>query len=148
MTAVPDFIRAAMEAQGKVDVDEVAKAAAVLELHQDEPAPVRKPLADKANARRTDPVTSHAAAESLTSTQLRKTQTAVQACFVKHGAMHDEALVAVYQATCLAEGWPQQSESGLRTRRSELVDAEMLRDTGRTVTLQSGRSSIVWNLNE
>lgn len=128
---LPDFIREAILAQGKVDPAEIEKVAATVDLTDTPPNVVQL-----------------VQPESLTTTQLRKTQTAVQACFVKHGAMHDEALVAVYQATRLAEGWPQQSESGLRTRRSELVDAEMLRDTGRTVKLQSGRSSIVWNLSE
>jgi hypothetical protein len=42
--------------------------------------------------------------------------------------------------------YPRQSESGLRTRRRELVDMGLVVDTGRTETLPSGRKAIVWGV--
>jgi hypothetical protein len=40
----------------------------------------------------------------------------------------------------------KQSDSGIRTRRAELVDDGIAFDTGATITLPSGRKSILWNL--
>lgn len=39
---------------------------------------------------------------------------------------------------------PRASESGIRTRRSELVKRGMIVDTGKRVTLDSGRQAKVW----
>lgn len=88
-------------------------------------------------ARRTDPKTSHDAAESVqdvTATQdyvlraLRKPRTDVE-------------LLEAYRNFKRA---PRASESGLRTRRSELVRQGLVRDSGRRVVLESGRAAIVW----
>ena len=77
----------------------------------------------KANARRSDPDTSHAAARSLSSDKLRESQEAV--------------LSNVYKG-------PPQSPSGLRTRRRELVDRGLMEDTGIRKKLPTGRRGIVW----
>jgi len=98
-------------------------------------------LDDEAHARNSDPWTSHAAARSLDVERLRETQKAVLACFVKQGNMCHEQLVERY-----GHGPPLQSVSGLRTRCHELVDAGYLRDSGDTIVLASGRSSIIWAL--
>ena len=98
-------------------------------------------LDDEAHARNSDPWTSHAAARSLDVERLRETQKAVLACFVKRGKMCHEQLVERY-----GPGPPLQSVSGLRTRCHELVDAGYLRDSGKTIILASGRSSIIWEL--
>ena len=88
-------------------------------------------------ARTTDPKTSHDAAESVrevTATQdyvlraLRRPRTDVE-------------LVEAYRNFKIA---PKASESGLRTRRSELVRQGLVRDSGRRVVLDSGRAAIVW----
>ena len=88
-------------------------------------------------ARTTDPKTSHDAAESVqdvTATQdyvlraLRKPRTDVE-------------LLEAYRNFKRA---PRASESGLRTRRSELVRQGLVRDSGRRVVLESGRAAIVW----
>jgi hypothetical protein len=104
------------------------------------------PLASEAHARTDDPWTSHAAARSLTADELRETQMAVLQCFREHGPMHHEEFLSVYERDSQERGWPRQSVSGLRTRASELVDGGMLRNSGRTVELPSGRSSIVWEV--
>ena len=117
-------------------------------------AAVRSPLAsagpdltpERAHARRSDPLTSHAAAASITPDQLRASHVAVLAVFRRVGAMHDERLLAAYADVTLLHGTigPRQSPSGLRTRRRELVDLGLLRDSGERVTLPSGRRSIIW----
>lgn len=95
-------------------------------------------------ARPSDPWTSHAAASSIAIDKLRASQQAVLDCYRKHGAMHHGRLVAVYLADLRAAGWPLQSESGLRTRTSELVGRGLLKDSGEVVVLPSKRKSIVW----
>ena len=90
-------------------------------------------------ARKTDPTTSHQAAESvkdITTTQafilraLRKPRT-------------DVDLVAAYRAYKTA---PEASESGIRSRRSELVALGKVVDTGARIKLASGRNAIVWQV--
>lgn len=103
--------------------------------------------AGRARARTTDPDTSHAAAASLTPETLRETQIAVRSCLMAFGDMHHERLVETYQGVYAERGWPQQSESGLRTRTKELTESGLVRNTGRTITLPSGRQSIVWAAN-
>jgi hypothetical protein len=39
---------------------------------------------------------------------------------------------------------PRASESGIRSRRAELVDRGLVVDTGRRIRLESGRYAIVW----
>lgn len=93
---------------------------------------------DRAHARRTDPATSHEAADSLSSDRLRASQDAVLAFLRRHGAMTDIELVERYDGTV------QQSPSGLRTRRKELVTRGLVVDTGGWVRTPSGRRSTVW----
>lgn len=98
----------------------------------------------RAHARNTDPHTSHAAASSVTN--LRRSQKAVYDCLFIYGPMHDRELLKVYSRETRSglRNWPFLSESGLRTRRSELVDQGWVRDTGRTATLDSGRQATIW----
>jgi hypothetical protein len=115
---------------------------------EDEPLQEELPssLPSEAHARTTDPGTSHAAAKSIDPDRLRETQEAVLACFREFNAMHHELLVETYESVYRDRGWPKQSVSGLRTRTSELCSAGLLRASGGTVTLQSGRQSIVWEV--
>jgi hypothetical protein len=92
----------------------------------------------QARARRSDPPTSHAAAESVG--DLRESQRAVLATFLEHGPMHDELLIARYGQQ------PPQSESGLRTRRCELFNLDLLRATGGIAKTSYGRDTAVWEL--
>lgn len=58
--------------------------------------------------------------------------------------MTDEALIAAYREDYRQGTVSKQSPSGLRTRRSELVKAGLLRDTGERRKGSTGRSMIVW----
>lgn len=97
-------------------------------------------------ARNTDPGTSHAAAMSVE--DIRESQKAVLGVFKRWGSMIDEELVARYEGASGAGQLPQQSESGVRTRRRELVDAGLLRDTGQKRKNSHGRDAILWGLPE
>lgn len=95
-------------------------------------------------ARTGDRATSHTAADSV----LRMTdkRQAVLRCFQVYGPQTDEGLVSNYTVWVPCSGHPEQSESGLRTRRAELVRMGLLRDSGRTATLASGRQGTVWEV--
>ena len=89
--------------------------------------------------RRTDPDTSLAAAASLG--DLRDAQVEVYRLFEKAGPMSDEMLLSVASAENVG-----QTPSGLRTRRSELVEAGLVVDTGRKGKTSTGHSTIIWDL--
>ena len=99
-----------------------------------------------ANARRSDPVTSHAAAASIPTQKIRESQSAILSCFKLLGPRHDTLLVSCYEAQRVEQQWPKQSPSGIRTRRKELVSAGFLEDSGERQRLDSGRMSIVWQV--
>ena len=101
-----------------------------------------------AHARTTDPETSRAAARSLTVETLRESQAAVLRVFTGHHRMTDSDLEEMYEVYRVSNpyGFPRQSPSGLRTRRSELAGAGLVVDSGQRKRLPSGRSSIVWEI--
>ena len=105
------------------------------------------PATRPARARTSDPTTSHAAAASITLPDLRLSQRSVLACLTLIRSGTDEAIAAAYRGGWEQNGWPRQSVSGLRTRRSELVGSCLVIDTGRTEQLPSGRASTVWGLS-
>lgn len=88
-------------------------------------------------ARKTDPQTSHDAAESV------ENVTATQQFVLRalRRPRNDAQLIEAYRSYKTA---PRASESGIRSRRAELVDAGYVRDSGKRVKMPSGRSSIVW----
>jgi hypothetical protein len=94
-----------------------------------------------AHARSTDPETSHEAAASIGSDKIRVSQQIVLDLLRVHGPMHDRTLADVY---AMLAHLPPQSESGLRTRRSELVARGLVVDSGERVVLPSGRKAIIW----
>lgn len=102
----------------------------------DQPRQLRREI-PQAHARHNDPDTSKAAARSLG--DLRDSQVLVLHYLRRYGPMSDEALLA----QMLASG-DHISPSGARTRRRELADLGLVRDTGKTVRLASGRKAIVW----
>lgn len=102
--------------------------------------------APTAHARTSDPSTSHAAAASLTSDVIRRSQAEVLTVLTELGEATDAQLVARYTALALAERVTGQSQSGVRTRRKELVRAEKVVDSGRRERMPSGRQAIVWTV--
>lgn len=99
--------------------------------------------------RKTDPETSVEAAASVQA-KLRASQLAVLLVLGKYpmGAT-DTELVASYQKAMLYhELIPMQSESGIRTRRKELVERGLVMDTGDRDYLPSGRRSIRWKVTD
>lgn len=95
----------------------------------------------EAKTRATAAKTSQKAAASV-QRMTRKRQD-VMATFRRFGALTDEQLVSVYASM---DDVTDQSESGLRTRRSELVRMGLLTDTGQTRPIRSGRQAILWGL--
>lgn len=91
-----------------------------------------------ARARRTDPETSHEAAATVDA--LRERQAAVLGV-LRRGPATDEQLAQAYAAV---PGAPKQSPSGLRTRRSELVEMGLARHSGAFGQTASGRRTRVW----
>jgi hypothetical protein len=92
-----------------------------------------------AHARRTDPDTSKEAAASVKN--LTQTQNWILHAFKTYGGMDDEELIVQYRSFGVL-----CSESGIRTRRAELVVAGKLRDSGKRGRTRSGRKSIIWEL--
>ena len=108
-----------------------------------------RPLAGPvAYARHSDPRTSQEAAESLTAAHLRASLEAVLECAQRlpHFGFTDVALIAFYRSNQYLYEWPEQSDSGIRTRRSELVRAGLLVDSSEKIKLRTGRRAIVWRL--
>jgi len=86
----------------------------------------------------TDPGTSLEAAESLTALRITATRRAILDLLGEHrDGLCDEDIALFYAG-------PQASPSGLRTRRSELVDAGLVKDSGRRTATRSGRATIIW----
>jgi hypothetical protein len=88
-------------------------------------------------ARNTDPATSHAAAESVRN--ITETQEYILRALTRPRT--DVELVEAYQNYKTA---PRASESGIRSRRAELVSRGLVIDTGDRVKLPSGRLAAVW----
>lgn len=100
----------------------------------------------KAKARKSDPVTSHEAAGSITAVKLRESQHAVLRVLgkLRAGATDETIAEKYYEMVAFDHGYPYQSPSGLRTRRAELVKAGLVEDAGKRKRLASGRNAIVW----
>jgi hypothetical protein len=89
-------------------------------------------------ARTTDPGTSHEAAGSLVAVRITRTRQAILECLRRHpDGLSDEQIAQHYRG-------PAASPSGLRTRRSELTEAGLIRDSGRKTRTRSGRRTIIW----
>lgn len=93
-------------------------------------------------ARHSDPPTSHAAAASV------RNLTAKQAAVLEviRGSflpISDEKLIELYDREARFMRAPPQSDSGIRTRRAELVDAGLVVNDGAGKTV-SGRACALW----
>ena len=99
----------------------------------------------RAYARGGDPDTSWDAARSVS--DIRASQRAVYMVLATAGGragLIDSELVDTYQQHAKAGRVAFQSSSGIRTRRSELVELGAVVDTGDRRRTASGRMSIVW----
>ena len=95
---------------------------------------------EEAHARRTDPETSHEAAASLSSDKIRRSQEEVLDAIKRLGRCTDaEIIQSVYVHTRIG-----QSDSGIRTRRSELVAKGLVEFTGDFATTLGNRRTRIW----
>lgn len=88
----------------------------------------------RAHARNSDPSTSVEAAD-VASERLTEKQQQVLEVLQDHGPMTDEQLVDLL---------PRMSPSGVRSRRSELIERRLARDTGATTLTRMGNKTIIW----
>jgi hypothetical protein len=95
-------------------------------------------------ARRTDPETSHEAASSVDGLLVK--QAAVLRVLSRICPASDDELWNAYEsARAQGEALPQQSSSGMRTRRKELVERGLVWDSGFRLLMASGRKAIAWD---
>lgn len=97
-------------------------------------------------ARRGDPATSHDAAASLDPLDLGTIRGRVLALLrlAPEGLTHDQ-LISAYRRQAFKLGWPNASDSSIRTRCSELAkDGEVGRAPDLLGRTRSGRGSIIW----
>jgi hypothetical protein len=108
------------------------------------PIPSR-PLSYQAKARRSDPATSHQAAASV---KMGDTHQRIIVLLNNHpgGGATDEELYAEWQFRVRNQDWPRVSQSGVRSRRSELVRAGKVVDSGEKGTTAAGRACTIWRL--
>jgi hypothetical protein len=97
-----------------------------------------------AAARNGDPQTSHEAARSVKNTAA--VRAAILRLLEEVGPCTDEDIAYYYDTQSGGMGWPMASPSGLRTRRSELVEDGQVVDSGERRRLASGRNATVWAL--
>ena len=93
-------------------------------------------------ARKSDPVTSHEAGEQVKN--LTETKQAILK-ILKKSKLSDGQLYMVYYDLAVRGKVPFASESGLRSRRSELVTAGLVEAVGFDKTV-FGRRTIVWSV--
>lgn len=93
-------------------------------------------------ARKSDPFTSFEAAGSVTN--LGATKTAILALLATQ-ALTDEQIVLAYRKMADLQIAPYASESGIRSRRNELVQAGLVEavDVGKSY---SGRKALIWGV--
>src|SRR3989304_9160067 len=94
----------------------------------------------RARARTTDPLTSHQAVERLA---VRNSQAKVYILLRKWGPCIDEQLLAAAKKSGV-----RMSESGIRSRRAELVDLGLAEDTGEGSLTHLGNMSTIWRAVE
>lgn len=99
-------------------------------------------LFDAARARSSDPETSHEAAASVR--HLRESERAVLRVLNRLGSATDERIADEYEMIRYHWGLPYQSPSGLRTRRSALVDMGRVEFAGEYGRTASGRRTRIW----
>jgi hypothetical protein len=97
------------------------------------------------HARLTDPQTSWDAAYSSTWERTTRTQTAILA-ILAYGEMTDPEIINAYRDLEDFGDVPRASESGIRSRRAELVEMGKIQATGYFRKSPSGRNCNIWEL--
>lgn len=97
----------------------------------------------EARARNTDPATSHEAAKKVTNTA--RVQNIILSILWARGPLTDPQIAEQYYNRVADGSAPLASESGLRTRRAELVKKGLVHATGEREKLDSGRTATVWS---
>lgn len=97
------------------------------------------------STRELDPSTSFEAARSLKTENITKTMSGILD-ILRNAPRHDEGLVQSYNALSIHHIVPFASDSGIRSRRAQLVELGLVEDSGQRVKTASGRSSIVWQV--
>lgn len=92
------------------------------------------------NTRTTDPETSFAAARSVKG--LAETYRIILDILRANGPMNDVEIIERFRSL----GIKAASDSGIRSRRSELTASGLITDSGSRKEMESGRMSIVWSL--
>jgi hypothetical protein len=64
------------------------------------------------------------------------------------GQATDATIAYVYDGMVEAGRAPMASPSGIRSRRAELVDLELVEDSGERRLLSTGRRAIVWQITD
>lgn len=98
---------------------------------------------DTARARRTDPSTSHEAADR-TSGSLSYMQSLVLGIFKILGSATDDELGTYYTLMQSSQGWPVTHPDTPRKRRSDLTKRGLLVDSGETRVNSFGSPETVW----
>lgn len=100
-----------------------------------------------ARARHTDPDTSHAAAATVG--ELTERQEAVITVFKMEARfLLDEELVAAYRSWQGSMGLPSQTDSGIRSRRSEIFNERSLLEQGDKRRMTTGGLGRTFGLKE
>lgn len=94
--------------------------------------------------RSTDPDTSRDAAASVTN--IGATQSVILDILFNQANTHHGIRQQYERMRGVFGDLPQVSDSGLRTRTRELVDAGLVEDSGFRVELPTGRRAIAWQL--
>ncbi len=101
-------------------------------------------MTTKAKARKTDPATSHEAAASITLGELSETKRGIVALLTLQD-MTDEELFARYFQGAEKGYWNHASQSGVRSRRAELVRDGVVRAKAYSKT-KFNRTTTVWGI--
>ena len=98
-----------------------------------------------ADTRRTDPITSHMAADKTAAT-LTQVQAVVLAIFKARGNLTDSELNTHYELSWMSQGWPEQHPDSPRRRRSQLTARGLIVDSGEKRRNLYNSPEIVWVL--
>jgi len=101
-------------------------------------------MTTKARARKTDPATSHEAATSVSGEAMSETKKAIVNLLSIQSMTDDELFMRYFQGAELGH-WQHASQSGVRSRRSELVKSGVIRAKGFSKT-KFNRPTTIWGI--